>query len=181
LAYAWVGRGERGDLACSSADFFERFPYAAQTLRAGRPMVYGGLDEIPRQAQDERCYLASIGLLAAIAQPVMVDARLVAVLFIHRFTETQWPRDLIDRLPQVASIFSNALARRQAEAQLQAQLRFETLLAEISARFVNPSPPRLLRSNTTLGSTTGPAAAGARRDHRQRATAQARRGGTAGS
>jgi PAS domain S-box-containing protein len=140
LAYAWVGQGERGDLACSSADFFERFPYAAQTLRAGRPMIYGGLDEIPRPAQDERRYLASIGLLAAIAQPVMVDARLVAVLFIHRFTETQWPRDLIDRLPQVASIFGNALARRQAEAQLQAQLRFETLLAELSARFVNPSP-----------------------------------------
>ena len=140
LAYAWLGRGERGDLACSSLDFFERFAFAAQMLRAGRPIIYGSLDEMPHQAEAKRGYLSSIGLLAAIAQPIMVDARLAAVLFIHCFRETRWPRDLVDRLPQVASIFGNVLARRHAEAQLQTQLAFETLLADLSARFVNPSP-----------------------------------------
>ena len=48
--------------------------------------------------------------------------------------------NLVERLPQVASIFGNALARRHAEAQLQTQLAFEMLLADLSARFVNPSP-----------------------------------------
>ncbi|QQO56866.1 MAG: sigma 54-interacting transcriptional regulator [Thiohalocapsa sp. PB-PSB1] len=140
LAYAWLGEGARGDLACSTPDFFERFPVAARMLRAGRPMVYAGLHELPPEAQAERDYLADIGLLAAIAQPIMVDGRLIAVLFIHCFRETRWPPELLAQLPQVASIFGNALARRRAETRLQAQLRFETLLAEVSAGFVNPSP-----------------------------------------
>ena len=143
LAYAWVGRGDRGDLACSSLGFFDRFPVAAEMLRAGKPMIYGSLNEIPHQAQEERRYLSSIGLHAAIAQPIMVDARLVAVLFIHCFRETRWPGNLVERLPQVASIFGNALARRHAETQLQAQLAFETLLSDLSARFVNPSPAEI--------------------------------------
>ena len=139
LAYAWQARADRGDLACSSLEFFDRSPVAADMLRAGKPMIYGSLNEIPEQAQEERRYLSSIGLHAAIAQPVMVDAKLVAVLFIHRFRETRWPENLVERLPQIASILGNALARRHAQTQLQAQLAFETLLADLSARFVNPS------------------------------------------
>jgi PAS domain S-box-containing protein len=139
LAYAWVARGDRGDLACSSMEFFDRFPIAAEMLRAGTPMFYGNLNEIPHQAQEERRYLSSIGLHAAIAQPIIVDERLVAVLFIHCFRETRWPEALVARMPQAASILGNALARRHAETQVQAQLAFETLLADISARFVNPS------------------------------------------
>jgi len=85
LAYAWLSRGERGDLACSSLGFFDRFPVAAEMLRAGKPMIYGSLNEIPHQAQEERRYLSGIGLHAAIAQPILVDAKLVAVLFLHCF------------------------------------------------------------------------------------------------
>ncbi|MEA3278029.1 MAG: GAF domain-containing protein, partial [Pseudomonadota bacterium] len=143
VAYGWVAKGTPGDLACSSQGFFDRFPLAVELLRAGKPMMYESLDQIPSRAQAERTYLASEGLLAAIAYPVMVDARLLAVLFIHRFQETRWPNTLTGRLPHIASIFGNALARKQAQEDLHRQLEFEELLADISAKFVNPAPQEI--------------------------------------
>ena len=57
----------------------------------------------------------------------------------HQCDEEQrvWPEEFIPRLRLLGEIFVNALERRQNRLDLEEQLRFEMVLAEISGRFVN--------------------------------------------
>ncbi len=140
IAYSWALGGAQTELACSSRDFVDRFPAAMEQLNLGEPLIFGAPGELPEQAHAERTYLSSIGLLAAIAQPIMVDGDLIALLFVHRFAETRWPATFVDKLPSIAGQFGNALARKQAQTESDRQLAFEAMLVDISARFVNPAP-----------------------------------------
>jgi PAS domain S-box-containing protein len=49
----------------------------------------------------------------------------------------------VQQFQLVAQIFANALARKQAEKALEERLRFERLLSDVSARFVNISPEKV--------------------------------------
>ena len=52
-------------------------------------------------------------------------------------SERDWPEEFIPRLRLMGEILVNALERRQSRLDAEEQLRFETVLAEISGRFVN--------------------------------------------
>jgi len=70
--------------------------------------------------------------------PLSVGGKVVGVLsFGHLREETLWPNRVVNRLQLVAQVFAHVLARKQSEESLESRLRFEALLTEISARFVN--------------------------------------------
>ena len=73
-----------------------------------------------------------------------VGGRISRTIVINHTREHQtWPEDYIPRLRLLGEIFVNALERREGSAQLEERLRFETLLSEISARFVNLPADRM--------------------------------------
>jgi formate hydrogenlyase transcriptional activator len=51
--------------------------------------------------------------------------------------ERPWPKLIVQRLQLVAQVFTNALARKQAETRLASLRRFESLVVDISTNFVN--------------------------------------------
>jgi PAS domain S-box-containing protein len=57
--------------------------------------------------------------------------------------ERGWPETVVQQFQLVAQIFANALARKQAEKSLEERLRFERLLSDVSARFINISPEKV--------------------------------------
>ena len=61
----------------------------------------------------------------------------------HTRRHQTWPEEYIPRLRLLGEIFVNALERREDRLKLEEQLRFETLLAELSARFVNLPADRI--------------------------------------
>ncbi len=76
--------------------------------------------------------------------PVAVGGRTSRSIVINYTREQRtWPEDYIPRLRLLGEIFANALERRESRLQIGGKLRFETLLSEISARFVNLPADRI--------------------------------------
>jgi two-component system, NarL family, sensor kinase len=63
--------------------------------------------------------------------------------FVVMHEERSWQETDVTRFKLIAQVFANALARKQAEMALGERLRFEELLSDLSARFVNIPPERV--------------------------------------
>src|SRR6266536_2848851 len=110
------------------------FPWVLATMRAGKPIVFSRLDELPPEAHADRRSYEQIGLRSHVALPVLVAGELLAVLgFGTLRRERTWSDELVDRLRRVADIFANVLARKRAQEDINRALGFERLLADISA------------------------------------------------
>ncbi len=110
------------------------YPWALSRYRAGKPIVFSCLDELPPDALLDRQSYASIGLGSHVGMPVMVAGEFVAVLGIGSLgTERRWGEDLVARMRLLADIFGSALARKRAQDRIDQLLQFERLLADLSA------------------------------------------------
>jgi len=110
------------------------YPWATTRFRAGQPVVFSGLDELPQDAVLDRQSYASLGLRSHVGMPVMVAGELVAVLgFGSLRRERRWEEELIGRMRLLADLFGSALARKHAQDRIDQLLRFERLLADLSA------------------------------------------------
>ena len=97
------------------------------------------MTELPAEARRDRDSFDLFGTKSAVYVPLSVGKGPVfGVLgFVVTRGERDWPRRVVQQFQLVAQIFANALSRQQAEKSLEERLRFEMLLADISARFVN--------------------------------------------
>jgi signal transduction histidine kinase len=107
------------------------------TARAGRPIVFASLDDLPPEASEAKEWYARHGLRSHVGVPVLVAGELVAILgFGTLRAERAWAPELVERLRLVAEIFASALARKRAHEDIERALGFERLLADISASLV---------------------------------------------
>ena len=80
----------------------------------------------------------AFGIKSALIIPLAVGGSISKIIVINHTRRNQlWPEEYIPRLRLLGDIFVNALVRREDRLKLEEQLRFETVLSEISARFVN--------------------------------------------
>ena len=116
----------------------ELYPWTYRILMQGKHINICGLEDYPEDAlRDRQSYLA-MGTASRLAIPIAVGGRISRIITIHhRHRHEVWPEEYIPRLRLLGEILVNALERRQDRVQLEEQLGFEMLLAEISGRFVN--------------------------------------------
>jgi signal transduction histidine kinase len=130
-----------GFAAVSPKNIEVRYPWVLSSMRAGKPIKFSRPDELPPEAGEDRRSYERAGTRSHVALPVTVAGELVAVLaFATMGHERTWPEALIDRLQLVAEIFANALARKQAQADVERALAFERLLTDISASLLSQRP-----------------------------------------
>ena len=116
------------------------FPWVLARMRAGVPIVFSRLDELPPEASLDRASFLRIELRSHVALPVVVAGELVAVLgFATLREERTWSDELVSRLRLVAEIFASALARKRAHDDVERALGFERLLVDISATLLRES------------------------------------------
>ena len=108
-------------------------------LLSGETVAVSKTTELPAEARRDRDSFDLFGTKSAVYVPLSVGKGPVfGVLgFVVTRGERDWPRRVVQQFQLVAQIFANALSRQQAEKSLEERLRFEMLLADISARFVN--------------------------------------------
>jgi PAS domain S-box-containing protein len=95
----------------------ERFPWALETVRSGRPVVFAHVKDVPSQV-DRQSYQA-MGVRSAITVPMSVGGQLVGAIGVNMLrAERTWPPELLHRLQVLASTFANVLARRQSDTAL---------------------------------------------------------------
>ena len=122
----------------------EQFPWCYEQLKQGQPINISRLEDYPEDVLKDRQSQAALGIKSALIIPVAVGGRISRTIVINHTREHQtWPEDYIPRLRLLGEIFANALERRESRLQLEERLGFETLLSEISARFVNLPPDRM--------------------------------------
>jgi PAS domain S-box-containing protein len=115
------------------------YPWTVPMLLSGETVAVSKTTELPAEARRDRDSFDLFGTKSAVYVPLSVGKGPVfGVLgFVVTRGERDWPRRVVQQFQLVAQIFANALSRQQSEKSLEERLRFEMLLADISARFVN--------------------------------------------
>jgi len=99
----------------------ERFPWYARMIREGEVIRLERLpDDLPDDAIPERMYCAQLGFKSNLAIPLKVMGVVVGGLGFGSFrTYRKWPDELVQRLRLIGDIFTNALARKQADEAIK--------------------------------------------------------------
>jgi PAS domain S-box-containing protein len=119
-------------------DAKQAFPWVLeQVLRKGIVAISSPLD-LPPEADRDRESFQRWGVKSGVVVPLCVGGKVVGALSLARLRGARdWPVYVIERFLIVAQVFANALLRKQAEESLKERLEFESLLTDISTRFIN--------------------------------------------
>jgi signal transduction histidine kinase len=97
------------------------FPWVLQRVKAGRPIVFDCLDDLPPEAATDRESYRSIGLGAHVGQPIMIGGEFFGLLgFGCVRRKRSWSAETLERTRILAELFANVLARASAERARQA-------------------------------------------------------------
>jgi len=116
----------------------EAFPWSLKKILEGKPLVIQ-TESLPPEAARDREMRRHFGVKTSVGIPLSVGAGAIMgfISFDNLKTVRHWPEPIVARLQVIAQIFANALVRKHADEQLTFLRRFETLVAGISADFVN--------------------------------------------
>jgi len=142
ITHAVNGEGVRQP--ASDENLAELFPWSCKMLLQGESVNIGTLDDFPEEASMDRRSHAAAGNTSILQIPLSVNGRVArAITVILTRSQHVWPEAYIPRLRLLGETLSNGLERMKGREQLESQLRFESLLAEISGRFVNVPAERV--------------------------------------
>lgn len=131
----WTGRIETthswaspGSARTPLLNIAESNPWGLQMARAGHPVVFSRLDDLPAEAAADRATAERIGLKSHVTMPMLVAGRLRGGLSFGALRAArEWPDELLGRMRLLADVFAGVLARQHAEQQRERALDFERL------------------------------------------------------
>ena len=111
-----------------------QFPWTAARLARGDLVRFSRLDELPDEASIDRASYQRAGTRSKVLLPLRAAGPIVGVLSFSAVREERaWPDELVERLHLLSQAFASALQRKRVELSLAERLRFEKLLASLSA------------------------------------------------
>ena len=118
------------------------FPWVSEKIIQRKEVVaFTTRDELPRAAAVDRQTYEGMEIRSALNIPISVGAAVDYIISINAVRkEFVWPQDYIPRLRLLGEILVNTLMLAQTRRQLKERLRFEGLISDLSAGFVNISP-----------------------------------------
>jgi signal transduction histidine kinase len=137
LRYWW---GVPGAALAAYPSLHNTFPWYARQLKQGDLVCFTRLDELPAEATAEKRYWRRCGVKSCLALPLTAGGAGIYVMSFETFHATYaWPRTLIIRLGLIGKLFVQALRRKYDQEKLEEVLRFEALVAHLSAVFARVS------------------------------------------
>ena len=120
------------------------FPWVLEQVQRQGIAVVSRLADLPPEAARDCESFQQWGTKSSVVVPLLIDGRVAGALSFARLRkEGDWPVQIIERFLKVAQVFANALFRKRTEEFLRERLEFESLLADMSTRFVNLSPEKI--------------------------------------
>jgi PAS domain S-box-containing protein len=121
------------------------FPYTYDKLLHKREVhSFSNLDDLPAEANVDKQMSIEWGIRSGLYIPVIMEGPAVHAMAIDSVKrEYVWPQEFIPRLRLLSEIFVNALERKQARLEIGVRLRFEGLISDLSAGFVNLPPDKV--------------------------------------
>ena len=121
--HLWVSDESRAPAPPSARGFAsgEHFPWVMERMNAGATVSFTSVDEVPSPKDRESLHRA--GTKSSVIVPLMVGDRHIAILTFGTVTrEQRWSAYSMERLPLIAAVFANSLARKQASEALKSAL-----------------------------------------------------------
>jgi formate hydrogenlyase transcriptional activator len=119
-------------------DAKQAFPWVLDQVLRNGIVAISSPSELPPEAARDRESFQDWGVRSSVVVPLSIGGKVVGALSFARLRgDRDWPVYVIERFLIVAQVFANALVRKQAEESVKERLEFESLLADISTRFVN--------------------------------------------
>lgn len=119
-------------------------PWIFCQIKKGKTLALEIPETLPKEAFQDKETLRKQGIKAIFAAPVTSGDSVIGILsFCCLQEKISWSKTLIRQLKLLAQIFSNALDLQQGRKNLQERLRFESLIADLSFRFVNLNADQL--------------------------------------
>ncbi|MCK7497240.1 MAG: hypothetical protein MZW92_45215 [Comamonadaceae bacterium] len=113
-------------------------PWVFEKLAKNEIMAFSNLDDLPAEANVDKQTMLEWGIRSNLSIPIILNESTTHIIVINSIkNECAWPKELISRVQLLGELFVNALERKKSRLQLEGQMKFETLVAEISTRFVN--------------------------------------------
>jgi signal transduction histidine kinase len=131
-----------------TTDLGQSNPWALAMARAGRPIVFERLADLPAEAAAELATWRQVGLKSHVTMPMRVAGSLRGALSFGALRrERAWPAELLARMRTLADVFASVLARQQAEQQRELALEFERLATRTLGALLTAAPhdePRVI-------------------------------------
>jgi formate hydrogenlyase transcriptional activator len=113
-------------------------PWVSRQILLGRDVAFSRVEDLPDEAKKDKEFFSSIGTKSHISLPLNVGGQVIGNMSLESVkNEMHWPDELTCRLKTVADIFAGAVKRKRRKLEFMERLRFETLLTDLSARFVS--------------------------------------------
>jgi formate hydrogenlyase transcriptional activator len=114
-------------------------PWLMKKIHQGQPVAMSRvLDELPVDALSDRRHVEITGIKSSILLPFIVGGTVQGGLYFNTIRDYRiWPQALLRELEHLGQILAGALERRKAFEQIQYSMRFDRLLYEISATYIN--------------------------------------------
>ena len=122
-------------------DIVSSNPWGLSSARAGRPVVFARLDDVPPEAAVDKATWQRLGLKSHVGMPMWIAGRLCGSLtFGSLRREREWPDELLGRMRLLADVFASVLARQHAEQQRERALDFERLASRTLSALLIAGP-----------------------------------------
>jgi formate hydrogenlyase transcriptional activator len=113
-------------------------PWVHRQILLGLNVSFSRVEDLPDEATKDKEFFRSIGTKSHISIPLDIGGQVIGCMSLESLNnEIHWPDELARRLKTVADVFAGAVERKRRKLELTERLRFETLLTDLSARFVS--------------------------------------------
>jgi transcriptional regulator with GAF, ATPase, and Fis domain len=129
-------------------------PWLMNIIQRGRPKaMYRVEDELPDDAVLDRERIEKLGVKSALILPFIVGGEVEGGLFFNSIRQYRdYSPELVKELQRLGQILAGTLERLKAFTHIQHTMRFDRLLSEISATYINlPSREILQHLQQDLG------------------------------
>jgi len=116
----------------------ENLPWISTRIRKGQPLELSKVDTLPPDAQIDMDNLKEMKIKSLIVAPMCSGEKVMGGLsFCKISSENSWDESIFRRTQIITQIFANALCLRLKEEKNKELSRFEKLIFDLSARFIN--------------------------------------------
>jgi transcriptional regulator with GAF, ATPase, and Fis domain len=122
-------------------------PWLMETIYQGQPKALTNvLGELPEDALSDRAQIKRLGVKSALILPFIVGGAVQGGLFFNSVRNyREWPPALVRSLQHLGQILAGALERLKAFERMENDMRFDRLLSEISATYINMPAKDMVR------------------------------------
>ena len=128
----------RGISAFREVNADQIFPWAFEKILRGDILKFSRVDKEIKKMTRDREFLIREGIKSSLGIPLKISGLVVgAIAFISIKSYRIWTDELIKDLSFVGEVFANALLRKRTQEEIEELSRFEHLVTEISAKYIN--------------------------------------------